>query len=183
MLLSTERAGPYLRALQAGLQALAPHDDHVSLAAALAHLTALDPALSSDVLAPCEADDRTGMPSFPWMERAVAEQQLARAGDDDADPLDEQLDRADRLDPELGSRLRARRGLHRHLRRHELLPVVRLVAVLRRRRPSETYSLSYDRLAPGGLWIRVRCELDGIPGWSGMSCTNRRVAIRFDQLS
>ncbi len=164
MRLNAERAGLYVRALQAGLQALAPHEDHVPLAAALAHLRAMDPLLSGDVLSPAETDDRTGMPAFPWMERTVAEAEMARAGNDGDDPADGELARVETLDPALGRRLRSRRALHRHLRHHAVLPVVRLSATLRRRRPRETYTLAYDRLAPGGLWIRVRCEVESGPG-------------------
>ncbi|MDP7112416.1 MAG: hypothetical protein QGH45_10645 [Myxococcota bacterium] len=78
MELPRERIGPYTRALQAGVDALAPNDDHVPLPRTLAHLQALDPALSGDLLLPGEVDDRSGLPAFVWMERALAEQAVSR---------------------------------------------------------------------------------------------------------
>ena len=73
MKLAPERAGPYARALRVALEALAPNEDHVPLAAASRHLRALDPAVSGTLLTPAEVVDATGMPAYPWMERVEAE--------------------------------------------------------------------------------------------------------------
>ena len=78
MELTTARAGPYLRALRAALQALAPHDDFIPLVEMDEHLAALDPTLSGDVLEPFEVEELSGLPSFSWLERATAEQALAK---------------------------------------------------------------------------------------------------------
>ncbi len=164
MELQRDRAGPYVRALQAGLQALAPNEDHVPLARAIAHLEALDPALSGDLLLPAEVDDRSGLPAFVWLERALAERAVATAGEDvlDADGLA----RAAQLDPALAARMRARAALHAHLRGHGLLSPSRLRVVARRLDSREAYRASYDCLSPTGLWLRVRADLDGPHGWA-----------------
>ena len=166
MLLPSANAGPYLRALHTGLNRLAPGDDHVPLAEALAHLEALDPNLSGELLYPAAVDERSGLPAFPWMERALAEQALARTATDLDEPDDEGLAHAAQLDPALGQRMTQRRALHRHLRRHVLLPVSRLTASLRCRQPREEFVLAYDRMVPGGTWMRIRCDLCAPPGWS-----------------
>ncbi len=166
MQLPGANVGPYLRALHAGLDKLAPGDDHVPLAEALAHLEALDPGMSGELLFPAEVDERSGLPTFPWMERALAEQALARRATDLDEPDDDGLARAAQLDPALGQRMTQRRALHRHLRRHTLLPISRLTATLRCRQPREEFVLAYDRMVPGGAWMRIRCDLCGPPGWS-----------------
>lgn len=160
-----ERVGPYLRALQAGLQALAPHEDHVPLREAIAHLQALDPALSGSLLAPAEVDARSGLPGFPWMERALAEQDLAQRGSTYADTPDRDVADALRLDPEMGERVRARRDLHRHLRQHALLPLSRLQVALKRVGQTTDFVLAFDRMTPSGAWMRVRAEVSGRAGW------------------
>lgn len=153
MRLPDARIGPYVRALGSGLNQLAPHGDFVPLMPALAHLRALDPALSGDLLAPAEVHDRTGMPSFTWMQRVVSEQRLADAGND---PTTEDIERASRLDPELGKRLANRLGLRQHLRENALLPVTRLDCALRRTGEVTEVTGAYDRLAPDGRWLRIR---------------------------
>lgn len=167
MLLSPERAGPYLRALQAGLYALAPHDVHVPLGEALAHLQALDPALSGGLLAPAELDPRSGMPAFTWLERAIAERALAVEGGAPSAVSEEELDRARRLDPELAERLAARNALHRFLRGSGLLPATRLHAALRRLGEHVDFVLTYDRIAPDGRWLRVSADVRGPPSYLG----------------
>ena len=154
---STERAAPYLRALTTGLEALAPHGDHVPLYEARALLDALAPSLSGEVLAPCRADPVSGMPDFAWLSRALAEQHIASAGDDATDLEDDAIDRALRLDPELGQRMQARRRLHRFLRRNPILPSSRLIAAVHRRKPTVDITLTWDRLTPTACWQRIRC--------------------------
>jgi len=180
--LTPARATPYLRALQAGARALAPHDDYVPLAATLAHLRALDPALSGDVLLPARVDDRSGMPAFGWMQRAAAEQVVARATPPDADTPDEALARAHRMDPSLAARLSARRALRRFLRGHDLLPATHLDARLRRRTGSAwSFALRYDRMLAGAGWMRVSVELEGPARWSrGLFDVEPDGAVRID---
>jgi hypothetical protein len=157
LILPVERVGAYVRALHAGLDALAPHEDYVPLAEALAHLRALDPELSGDVLLPAEVNQRSGMPSFVWMERASSEKALAvtRPGNDASE---DSLTRAEELDLALGQRLRHRRDLHRHLRQWPLLPTTRIAAAVRSVKPKVEVLLSYDRQAPDGRWVRVRAD-------------------------
>lgn len=154
---SSERAGPYLRALTAALDAVAPHGDHVPLSEASALLRALSPSLSGDVLAPCRADPTSGMPDFSWISRALAEQHLASQGEDDTDLDDDAIERALRLDHELGQRMQARRRLHRFLRREPILPSSRLIAAVHRRKPTVDITLTWDRLTPNACWQRLRC--------------------------
>ncbi len=184
MQLTGAQAGPYLRALQAGLHALAPNDDYVPVGEALAHLQALDPRLSGTLLLPAEVDDRSGLPAFVWLERALAEQSLARAGDAAADgavETEEEAERLARLDPELAERMRARVALHAHLRRHDLLPTSRLVVRPRRRGAVEAYRAAYDSLSATGLWVRARLELEGPRGWAaGLLDTRPDGSVRTD---
>ncbi len=163
MQLSADRAGPYLRALQAGLHALAPNDAHVSLSAALAHLTALDPAMSGVLLAPAELSPQSGMPAWTWMERARSEAVLARQAGVVGGFSEEELDRARRADPDLADRLAARNSLHRFLRSSRLLPATALRAALRRLGDHADYAVTYDRLAPDGRWLRIQVDLRGPP--------------------
>lgn len=161
MELPLERVGPYVRALRAALDTLAPNEDHVSLSASLDHLHALDPTVSGALLLPAEISDHTGMPTYQWLERARSEAVLAARSTDAADPTDADLERARALDPELGSRMQDRRALYRHLRRAELLHATRLGGAVRRVGPSgwTQVALAYDRMAPDGRWVRVRTEL------------------------
>lgn len=154
---STERAAPYIRALRSGLEALAPHGDHVPLSETTALLAALAPGLSGEVLAPARADPVSGMPDFAWISRALAEQHLAANGDDQTDLSDDAIDRALRLDPELGQRMQARRRLHRFLRLNPILPSSRLIAAVHRKKPSVDITLTWDRLTPSSCWQRLRC--------------------------
>lgn len=160
MELPAERVGPYVRALRAALDALAPNEDHVPLSAALDHLHALDPALSGRLLLPAEVG-ASGMPSYPWLERARSEAVLAARGTDETDPSDAHLARAMALDPDLGARMQDRRALHRHLRTAELLSPTRLVGAVRRVGDSgwTQVALAYDRMVPDGRWVRIRLEL------------------------
>jgi hypothetical protein len=160
MQLPEGRVGPYVRALSAGLNQLAPHGDFVPLIPALAHLRALDPAVSGDQLAPAEVHDRTGMPSFTWMQRAISEKKLS---DGQPDPSESDIERASRLDPALARRLAHRRTLRVHLRENELLPATMLQCELRRMGSSTEVSGAYDRLAPDGRWLRIRFIVEG-PG-------------------
>jgi hypothetical protein len=185
MELTRSQAGPYLRALQAGLHALAPNDDFVPVGQALAHLQALDPRLSGTVLLPAEVDDRSGLPAFVWLERALAEQALAQVGDaaaDGAADSEDEVERLARLDPELAERMRRRVALHAHLRAHTLLPTSRLEVVPRRRGAVEAYRASYDSLSATGLWVRVRVELEGPTGWAGgLLATRPDGTVRVDE--
>ena len=169
MELPRQRVGPYLRALQAGLYALAPHDDYVPPARAVAHLQALDPRLSGDLLFPAEVDDRSGLPAFVWLARATAEQALARevssAGDGALDG-DEDLRHLEQLDGDLADRMRHRAALRRHLRQWDLLSASRLEVVQRRRGNIEDFRAAYDCLSPTGLWVRIHADLSGPPGWA-----------------
>ena len=166
MQLPAARVGPYLRALQAGLLALGPDDGHVPMAEALAQLGALDPALSGPLLAPAELDPLSGMPGFPWMMRARAEQALALEGGAESAMAPEELDRVEGRDPDLARRLLARDALHRFLRASALLPATRLRAALRREnREGVDVVIVYDRLAPDGRWQRIRADLRGSAGY------------------
>jgi hypothetical protein len=153
-----ERPGPYLRALRAGLQALAPHSDFVPLALADATLHALDPALSGTILAPAEAEAATNMPSFAWLTRARAEQALVSRGGPAEPGL---MARARQLDPTLAARLEARARLHAFLAVHPLLPATSLHVDLARVTPDPVFALTYDRVAPDGRWSRVRARVRG----------------------
>ncbi len=167
MELDRPRVGPYLRALHAGLFALAPHDDYVPLDEALAHLEALDPRLSGDLLLPAEVDDRSGLPAFVWLARATAEQALARErrGKRDAD-RGADLGNLGALDADLATRMRSRLALHDHLRACSLLPASRLQVVPRKRGSTEEFRAAYDCLSATGLWVRIHADLAGPPGWS-----------------
>lgn len=157
MLLPEPRVGPYLRAFRAGLEALAPHDDYVPLDEQLTMLLALDPECSGPLLLPAEIDSRAGLPALLWMERARAEQDQARASEDSSD-LD--LERAYTLDHALGVRMEARLRLHRLLRLQKLLPSSRLQAVLKRSEGTPLVELSYDHLAVGSAWERLRFDVE-----------------------
>jgi hypothetical protein len=165
MPLPRARVSPYLRALISGLNALAPNDDYVPLRQAIAHLRALDPAISGDLLSPAEIDTRSGLPGFPWMERAIAEQSLAHEGSAYINTTDAEIARAARLDPVLSERMRARRDVHRLLSENVLLPISRLSAALKRLGRTTDFVLAFDRMTPMGAWMRIRVELSGKAGW------------------
>lgn len=156
------RVGPYVRALASGLHALAPNTDWVPLDEQLAHLRALDPALSGRLLAPAEVDPRTGMPSFPWFERVSAEARVAATRPETRS--DAELERVRRLDPELAARLRWRRDLHSHLASRAILPSSRAEARARRLDSATEVLVFLDRVLPDGLWVRVSLVLAAPPG-------------------
>ena len=157
MLLEPQRSGPYLRALAAGLRALAPHGDFVPLAECLTLLEVLHPELSGDLLEPARDETSSGLPGFAWIARARSEQELARQGDDRSDMDDRSIQRAMELEPQLGARLQARRRLHRRLRRDSIVPASRLITAVHRLSPTIDITLTSDRLAPDGRWVRTRC--------------------------
>ena len=159
MQLPRERVGPWVRALRAAANALAPDEGWVPLAEILAHLDALDPALSGDLLLPAEVMPATGMPSYGWLSRAVAEATVDRSADPALDPVDAELARVRALDPALGERMARRRALHRHLRSSQILPTTRLHGAVRRKAPTLDLVLRYDRIAPDGRWQRIGFEL------------------------
>lgn len=163
--LEDSRVGPYLRALQAGLYALAPNEDFVPLRESIAHLKALDPQLSGSLLAPAALDMRSGLPSFPWMERALAEKSLTEGTGGYSNISDEEIAQAARLDADLGRRMGHRRLLHRHLFENELLPLSRLNVVLKRLGSNTDFAIAFDRMTPAGSWMRIRAELSGKAGW------------------
>ncbi|MCB9743735.1 MAG: hypothetical protein H6740_14140 [Alphaproteobacteria bacterium] len=150
------RVGPYLRALAAGLDALAPDADFVPLAEALTLLRALDPALSGALLTPVGLHPLSGLPATGWIRRALAEQELAR--DPDTPTHDEDaVSRAEAVDPALAARLRQRAALRETLRLHEALPLRRLSA---RWRGRERLSLALDQVGADGRWSRLRVDLE-----------------------
>jgi hypothetical protein len=155
--LPSERVVPWLRALSAGVRAIAPHNDFVPMDAVLAHVEALSPSLSADLLAPAEVDPDSGMPSLAWMTRATAEQMLGRR----AEPVS---DTVHRLDPELAARMEARSRLATHLATHELLPVLRLTGRVRRVDQSTSAFVVFDHIDPAGRWVRTRVELTAPAG-------------------
>ncbi|MCA9494633.1 MAG: hypothetical protein KC621_32115, partial [Myxococcales bacterium] len=160
MELPQARSGPYVRALRAAVDALAPDEDHVPLRRALTHLEAIDPATSGDLLAPAEITT-SGMPAYTWLERARAEQILARRSDPARDPQDAEIRRASSLDPALGARMRDRRALHRLLRHQELLSATEVTVATRAfGADGGRLAVHYDRMAPDGRWLRLRLELD-----------------------
>lgn len=156
--LSEAQAGPYLRALAAGLHALAPAEAFPPLAEALLHLALLDPQLSGPLLRPYELHAETGMPAWTWLERGRAEALLARTRP--VGPVDElALERAARVDPELVARTRGRAAAHLLLQGGEPLPMRRLSVRLRRQGPTMDLLLVLDRISPEGLWIRASVDL------------------------
>ncbi len=112
------------------------------------------------MLLPAELVPATQMPAYAWLDRARAEQVVARGGGD-RDAAD--LARAQALDPDLGARLRARARLHAFLRTHDLLPTTRLEVKVVRIDPAPIFALTYDRLTPDGRWMRVRGRVVGRP--------------------
>lgn len=166
MILPQARVGPYVRALAAALDALAPNQDFPPLAASLDHLRALDPAMSGTLFGPAEVDVRSGMPAFPWLERAWAERRVAL--EDGPRTLD--VERAASLDPELARRLRWRRDVHAHLREHEVLQTSRMRARARRLRSSTEVIVEHDRVMPDGSWSRVGLILAAAPGTRDLGC-------------
>jgi len=165
VVLDPARAGPYLRALSWGLHALAPHDDHVPMAAARRHLASLDPALTGELLGPAEVDPASGLPAYPWLERARAEVAALRAGGQVHSEAS--LERARQLDAALGARLGWREALRNHVRGGAMLSSSALTAHLVRLEPRRSFRLVYDRLVAGAGWMRLRVDLTGPQGWQG----------------
>lgn len=153
MILPSERVGPYVRALASGLFALAPNTDWPPLDELLAHLQALDPALSGRLLEPAEVDDRTGMPAFPWIERVSAEAAVAATRPETR--TDRELEQIRELDASLAARLRWRRDLHAHLGASPVLPPSRARARARRLDSATEVIVVVDRVLPQGLWARI----------------------------
>lgn len=175
--LARERAGPYVRALSTALATCAPNHDFVPLAEALAHLAAMDPALSGPQLLPALVESRTGMPSYPWMERVIAERALAREADP---PSEEEVARASRLDPVLGDRLAGRRRLQQHLLWNPVLPSVRLDVQLRRLGRTADFAVIYDRIEPLGSWLRIRVEVSAPRRDGGALALDDEGRVRVD---
>lgn len=157
--LPPSRVGPYLRALAAGLHALSPDDQHVPLAEAFAHLRALDPELSGELVGPAEIDAGSGMPTWTWMERALAEARVALASTSQGHG-EEELERLRVRDPALAARMSARLATHRFLRGVSLLPLSRATARLRRLDRRALVLLVHDRIAADGLWQRVSLDVE-----------------------
>lgn len=164
MNLPEERIGPYVRALYAALDALAPDEAWVPLSAALDHLHALDPAVSGGLLFPAEVVPRTGMPDYTWLQRAASEAILARETHPADDPTDAQIERVRSMDADLADRMQCRRSTHQHLRRAELLPTTAVDGAVRRLDPTVDVHVKYDRMAPDGRWERIRFDLRTDPG-------------------
>ncbi|MCB9765888.1 MAG: hypothetical protein H6739_39305 [Alphaproteobacteria bacterium] len=163
--LPAERVGSYLRALAAGLDALAPNEDHVPLDAALAHLQALDPDLSGTLLLPAELDPEAGLPRITWLERARAEQRLA--WDEDMERARALAERALKLDQELGCRMMSRVNMRQFLLQNPLLPNGLLTGALRRKGRRLEVVLRYDRVGPDGLWTRLKLDVSAPAVWRG----------------
>jgi len=135
------------------------------MSAARRHLASLDPALTGELLGPAEVDPASGLPAYPWLERARAEVAALRAGG--AVHSEASLERARRLDPALGARLSWRAALRGHVGGGPLLSSSALTAHLVRLEPRRSFRLVYDRLVAGAGWMRLRVELTGPPGWQG----------------
>lgn len=134
--LAPERVGPYVRALNAAVDAVAPDRWHVSPVAARAHLRVLDPDVSGEVLLPGGYVAATGMPEPAWMERAIGAQRRARREGTSA------------VVPTLDALLQS----------VELLSPGELRVIGRRLEPPEI-EIVFDRLLTDGRWERVRAEL------------------------
>lgn len=165
MLLPEARTAGYLTALSQGCRALAPSSDWVDVDGVIDLLEALDPALSGALLSPAELDGESGLPAWAWVERARAEQAVARSPASVADHSDAELALARRHDPALASRLEHRTRLHRSLRRAELAPVHQLSVVPRRRGRTEDFTLRLDAYISSLGWMRLKLDVSGIAGW------------------
>ncbi len=187
MELPVARVGPYVRALQAGLHALAPNDLHVPPSRGMAHLAALDPALSGTLLLPAEVDAHSGMPAWTWLMRVRAEAVIAQeSGPEGAISADE-LARARLAEPALADRLEARNALHRFLRSFggaaghggaaagktdlaaAVLEATALSSAVRRLvpgpEPQVDVVVTHDRILPDGRWQRLSMDLRGPEHW------------------
>ena len=162
ILLPAPRVTGYLRALDAALDALGPNADFVPFQQARDTVALLDPTLCADLLDPAEADPRSGMPSWAWLSRATG---LVRAQRDGRAPSADDVARARTLDPTLADRLDARRRVHAFSAEREFLPGSRLRGAVRRRGATTDFLLTFDRITPDALWLRVRIDLTGPAGW------------------
>ena len=160
--LPASRVTGYLRALGLALEALAPNADFVPLAEARATLQLLDPCLGGDLLDPAEVNPRSGMPALAWITRGTG---LVRAGTTGGAPTEASVARARALDPILAERLAARRALHGFAQGIVFLPGSRLRGTVRRRGATTDFLLTFDRITPDALWLRVRVDLTGPAGW------------------
>lgn len=168
MRLPDPRVGTYLQALKAGLQALAPNTDFVSLAEGLSHLTLLEPAVSGGTFLPAEVNTQSGMPGFVWMERVLAEQTLALESSPEQEATDYDIQRAQQLDPILGERMQWRRQTQRILRKAAVLPRTRLDVVIKRLKGETMITATFDRMEVMGHWVRIRLDLSAPVGQTVM---------------
>ena len=168
MKLPAARVGPYVRALATGLHRLAPNTDYPPLAQMIAHLRALDPDLSGELLLPAEVDERTGMPAYAWLERARAEAEMVALGG--YFHTEAELAQAERLDPALGARLRTRAALHAHLADNPVLPGMHTEARARRLGARTEVLLTYDRIEPTGTWTRLSLTLSAPRATRDLGC-------------
>jgi hypothetical protein len=160
--LPERRVGPYIRALRAGLRALAPDRDHASFEELDVHLESLDPAISTSLLLPAQVDAMTGLPDISWMDRVRAE----RAAADEVRPTDPKRIAAIRsADPVLARRLTGRVQLLEWLKGRRLAQDFAVeAAVIRRGKDrgaaGRRVRITMDRRLPRAGWTRVRLEVD-----------------------
>ncbi len=157
-----ERVGPYLRALRAGLSALAPNTDHPDPLALDTHLQALDPSLSTTLLLPARLDPGSGLPDATWMDRARAEVAAAQH----VRPTEPaRIDAIRAADPELAERLTGRSKLLAWLATRPLAPDMWVEARLVRRGEGRAAAgrrvrVTLDRRVPRVGWVRLRVDVD-----------------------
>jgi hypothetical protein len=160
--LPDERVGPYLRALRAGLSALAPNTDHPDPLALDTHLQALDPSLSTTLLLPARLDPGSGLPDATWMDRARAEVAAAQH----VRPTEPaRIDAIRAADPELAERLTGRSKLLAWLATRPLAPDMWVEARLVRRGEGRAAAgrrvrVTLDRRVPRVGWVRLRVDVD-----------------------
>lgn len=156
MILADNRVDAYLRALAAGLRALAPAEDHVPSAVLHATLSALSSERSGTLLGPAGLHPHSGLPELPWLARALAEQRVARS---DSEPSDAgRIARAKLLEPALGERLEQREHLREFLRQNALLKDVNIVTIIRSYKPKLSIGVMFDYVSIDGLFMRLRME-------------------------
>lgn len=174
MRLERARVGPYVRALASALNAGAPNSAYPPLLEGLSLLRALDPALSGPILLPAEVDERTGMPTWAWVERVRAELETGEA------PDLRQIEQAQRLDPALAERMQGRRALIDHLHLHPSLSLRRVRARLQRRGPPHQVRIWSDRISPDGRWVRTAVVIRGAAAHLGCAEVLSSGAVRLD---
>ena len=158
MNLADDRVDAYLRALAAGLRALAPAEDHVPGAVLHATLAALSTELSGTLLGPAGLHPLSGLPELPWLARALAEQRLARGEPEAADA--DRIARAKLLEPALGERMEQRERLREFLRQNALLNDVNIIVITRSYNPTIRAGVMLDYVSADGLFMRLRLEGD-----------------------